>query len=124
MMLPRELSALTCQCLPNCVGLFGRFWFDTRELDRSVDQTDMTERLRKISEHATGTRVVFLSEQTEIIPQRQQSLEKHTRIAETPLQDVIVRQPEAASEECALAGRQTVDPVLGGIAHHQAAVAQ
>jgi hypothetical protein len=42
-------------------------------------------------------RVVFLGEQTEIIPQREQALEKHARIVETPLQDVIVRQPEAAS---------------------------
>src|SRR5208337_3980668 len=119
MMLPRELSVFTFQCLRICVGLLGHSWFDTRKLDRSVDQTDITERLRKISEHATGARVVFLGKQTKIIPQRQQSLEKHTRIAETPLQDIIVRQPEAASEECALAGRQTVDPVLGVIAHHQ-----
>jgi hypothetical protein len=92
-------------------------WFlDARELDRSVDQTDMAERLRKISEHAPGTRVVFLGEQTEIILQREQALEKHLRIVETPLQDVIVRQPEAASSECALAGRQTFDAVLGVVA--------
>jgi hypothetical protein len=57
-----------------------------------------------------GTRVVFLGEQTEIILQREQTLEKHARIIETLLQDVIVRQPEAAGEESALAWRQTSTP--------------
>jgi hypothetical protein len=47
--------------------------------------TDMAEGLRKISKHATGTRVVFLGEQTEIILQSEQALEKHARIIETPL---------------------------------------
>jgi hypothetical protein len=83
----------------------------------------MAERLRKISDHAAGTRVVFLGEQTEIIPQREQVLKKHARIIVTMLQDVIVRQPEAAGEECALPGRQAVDALLGVVAHRQPAVA-
>jgi hypothetical protein len=99
-------------------------WFlDTREIDRCVDQTDMTKRLRKISEHATGTRVVSLGEQTEIIPQRKQTLEKPARFIETPLQDVIVRKPKTASEKCALAWRQTVNARCSVVAHHQAAIA-
>jgi hypothetical protein len=76
---------------------------DTCKVDRRVDQTDMAERRRKIAEHAAGARVVFLGEQTEIILQREQALEKHVRIIETLLQDVIVRQPETAGEESALA---------------------
>ena len=74
----------------------------------------MAECLRKIAEHAARTRVVFLGEQTEIILQRERALEKHARIIETLLQDVIVRQPEAAGEESALAWRQTVDAISGG----------
>ena len=73
------------------------------------DQTDMAERLRKIAQHAASARVVFLCEQTEIILQCKQALEKHARIIETLLQDVIVRQPETAGEESALAWRQTVE---------------
>jgi len=78
---------------------------DACKADRRVDQTDMAERLWKIAEHAAGARVVFLGEQTEIILQREQALEKHARIIETPLQDVIVRQPETTGEESALAWR-------------------
>ena len=53
------------------------------------------------------------SSETEIILQREQAL-----VIETLLQDVIVRQSEAAGEESALAWRQTVDAIRGFVAHH------
>jgi len=79
-------------------------------------------RLREVPELALQDGVVFLCEQAEVVPQREQVLEDLARLVEAPLQAQIVRQPERARKEGALAGGQPVHVdvlLVGGVARDQ-----
>ena len=66
---------------------------------------------------AGEARVVLLCEQSDIVAQRQQALEKLARLVDAPLQDVIVGQPEAAGQKGPLSGRQAVNDLSGVVTH-------
>src|SRR3984893_5212692 len=80
----------------------------------------MRERLRKISEQPPGAGVVFFRQQTDIVAERQQALEKSACLPVAVLQRVVVSEPETAGEEYAFSWRQTIDSCAGAIAHHEA----
>ena len=73
--------------LRNCVGLFGRFWFDMCKLDRRVDQPDMAERLREIAEHAPGAGIVFLASRPTSLRSASSRSNSARALAEPALQD-------------------------------------
>ena len=75
----------------------------------------MRKRLGKISQLPPERRRVFLGQQADIITERQQALEKICRF----LQNVVVREPEAAGEECTFARGETVNAFPGVISHHK-----
>src|SRR5207302_1177837 len=77
------------------------------------------ESLRKITDHAAVPKIVLLAEQADIIAQAQQAIEQVSRLLEPLLQDIGIDQPEAAGQEGALAGRQTVLHLRGVVAHHE-----
>src|SRR4051794_22647299 len=78
---------------------FGSGLLDAREIQGGVDQRDMRERLREISELAFGARVIFLGEEPDIVPEREQPLEELAGVVASTHQHVVVREPEAAGEE-------------------------
>jgi hypothetical protein len=51
-----------------------------RQVVRSVDESDVRQRLREVAEHAARTRVIFLGEQADVVAQREQPLEQPSRI--------------------------------------------
>src|SRR5215471_20423300 len=86
-----------------------------------VDQSQVRETLRKISKLPAGDRVVLFSEQSEMIPDREQPLEQFLRFRHSPLEGVIVGQPEAAGQERALVTREAVDSEFRGISSNETA---
>src|SRR5689334_24649627 len=80
----------------------------------------MTECLREISHLSFGRSVVFLSQESDIVPQRQDALEHCTRLTPASGQDQIIRVPKAAGDECTFAGRQPIRGLTCIIAMDQA----
>ena len=57
---------------------FGAFLCRARlpaQIERAVDQTDVTVGLRKIAQHAAGQRIELFGEQTHVIAAREQTIE-------------------------------------------------
>ena len=79
----------------------------------------MRKRLGKISQLPPERRRVFLGQQADIITERQQALEKISRFGDASLQNVVVREPEAAGEECTFARGEPVHAFSGVISHHK-----
>ncbi len=69
----------------------------------------MRESLREITELTLSERVVFFGEQSNIIPDCQQTLEHLHRIIVAALQFIIVGQPERASKKCSFSMGHAVD---------------
>jgi heptaprenylglyceryl phosphate synthase len=67
---------------------------------RGIDQCNMRESLRKIAAELTVPRVVFLSQQSNVVPQPEESLKPVDRIALPPGTRVILYQPERARQKC------------------------
>ena len=65
----------------------------------------MAERLREISHLTLCVSIVLLREQPDIVPKRQQAIKHRARLGDAALQDQIVDEPEAASEERAFSER-------------------
>jgi hypothetical protein len=71
--------------------------------------------LREVAEHSASDGIKFLRQQSDIVATREQTLKQSSRIFVSILQKIVVDQPKAARQEGALAGRETVDAVLGFI---------
>src|SRR5215472_14423833 len=96
---------------------------DSHVLDYAggVDQSQVRETLRKISKLPAGDRVVLFSEQPKMIPDREQPLEQFLRFRHSPLEGVIVGQPEAAGQKGALVTGEAVESEFRGISSNEAA---
>src|SRR5580700_1088840 len=90
------------------VAARGRGSFDIAQMRRGVDDSGVRESLWEIAEHPFRHRVVFLGEQAQIVPEREQPLEQCDRVVTPADQREAVGEPEAAGEKDALAGRQPV----------------
>lgn len=90
------------------------------QIARGVDQCEMREGLRKVAKLPLGGWIVFFGKQPDIIAQRQQSAKQFARVFFPPLQDIVVRKPETASQERAFAGRKPVGSRAGVIPQHKA----
>src|SRR5215831_2964302 len=96
---------------------------DSHVLDYAggVDQSQVRETLRKISKLPAGDWVVLFSEQPQVIPDREQPLEQFLGFRHSPLEGVIVGQPEAACQERALVTGEAVESEFRGISSDEAA---
>src|SRR5689334_18027638 len=86
---------------------------------RRVDNFDMRESLRKITEQPARTRIVFFGHQSEIVAERQQLLEQLYRIVAPSDQSETVCQPEAACEKHPFAAGQPVETGARRIAQNK-----
>src|SRR5437763_1933285 len=84
-----------------------------------VDQCDVREGLREISDLPTEARVVLLCEKSDIVAQGQQALEQLAGLIDAPLQDVIIGQPKAAGQKGSLSGREAVKDLSGVVTHDE-----
>src|SRR5262245_6662672 len=84
----------------------------------------MREALREVTNETLGRRIVFLSQQPDVVRERQQSVEHDLRFFVPAGHRVSIREPEAARDEDAFAGRQAVFGFLGVIAHDEAVAQQ
>ena len=75
--------------------------------------------LRKIAEHAAGHGIELFRQQAHVIAVRKQTIEQLPRLRITALHYVIVDKPEAASQECSLAGRQAIVDIAGFVAQDE-----
>src|SRR5690349_9428807 len=91
----------------------------TGQVVGGVDQRDVRESLWEVSDLAREARVVLLCKKSDIVAQRQQALEKLAGLLHAPLQDVVVRQPEAAGQKGSLSGRQAVNDLSGVVTHDE-----
>jgi hypothetical protein len=91
-----------------------------RQIVRGIDQSDVRERLRKVSDLASGSGIIFFCQQSNIVAQAQQPLKHRPSVFIATLQDVIVGKPKAASKKGAFVPGQTVDFALGILARHKA----
>src|SRR2546423_6894816 len=91
----------------------------TRQVMRRIDQRDMREGLREIADLPAGSRVVFLRQQSEIVPQVEKPFEHRPRVGIPALQDVVVGQPKTASEERSFIPRQSVNSTLGVVTRNK-----
>src|SRR5580698_9425302 len=73
-----------------------------REVVNGVDQKDMREGLREISQLALAARIVFLREQTNVVAQRQQPIEDLVRLIVAAQHREVIDQPKGARQKCPL----------------------
>jgi hypothetical protein len=84
----------------------------------------MAVRLGKITEHPASQRVKLFGEQADVIASCQQSIEKVAGFVITTLQDVVIDEPEAASQKSAFARWQAIGWIDGFIAKNEIAIDQ
>src|SRR2546426_6746451 len=78
------------------------------EAEGGVHHSDVRQRLRKIAQQGAAFDINFFRVQSDVIAAREEFLEKLSRFGNTSADGQGFDQPEAASEKCALARRQTV----------------
>ena len=103
--------------------MFGRT-FSRHKIVGRVDQRDMGECLRKISELALQHGIVFLGQQANVVAQIEQPHEEIPRLLMAAGQRKVIRQPKCARQEGSLTRRQAINTGLGRVPEHQAAVEQ
>ena len=86
------------------------------QVARGVDQANMRERLRKVSDHPTRFGIVLLRQQPDVIAQVQKPFEDVSRLVVSALERKIVGKPEGAEQECPFSCRQSVHVWSGRIA--------
>ena len=87
----------------------GRSGFDVgAEVVSTVDECEMRERLRKVSQLALFSGIVFFRQKADIVAQRKQVLEKRTRFVDPALQDVVVNHPKTTGEKGSFVPHQAI----------------
>ena len=76
-----------------------------RQVARRIDERHVRQRLRKIAEHASFSRVVLLREQADVIAESDQTLEQCFRVGPASAEAKGVGEPERAGEEQPFSGR-------------------
>src|SRR5271169_5999934 len=101
------------------VGALLRWALRAGQVVGGVDQRDMREGLWEVSDLAREARVELLCEKSDIVAQRQQTLEKLAGLVDASLQDIVVGQPKAAGQKGPLSGRQAVHALSGVVTHDE-----
>src|SRR5437762_12995553 len=66
-----------------------------RKVVRAVDERDVREGLREVSDLPPRVHVVLFREQSHVVADREQPLEQAARLVHAPGQDVRIHEPEA-----------------------------
>src|SRR3954467_14377814 len=93
-----------------------------REIEDGVHERDVAESLREVAHEALLLLIVLFRNQPEVIADPDQALDEGTRLLAAAEADQIVRVPEAAGEEGALAPRQAVRLLALGVVAQDEAV--
>src|SRR5262249_36339960 len=81
----------------------------------------MGEPLREVADLPACDGVVLFREEAQMIPDREQPFEQLFRFGLSSLEGVVVREPEAASQERTLIAWKTIQPEFRGISPNEAA---
>src|SRR6266567_13389 len=92
------------------------------QIVRRIDQRHVTEGLRKIADLPLRAEIILFGQQSDVVSERQQTLEYLARFRVASCEREIVCVPEGAGEKGALARRQSIDTGAGGVTLHQAVV--
>src|SRR5678815_6198607 len=79
-----------------------------------IHQRDVTEGLWEIAHQPARARLVLLAEKSNVVAQREESLEELAGLVVTVEHGQRIREPEAAGKEGPFTGRQPVHPRLLG----------
>src|SRR2546428_12857569 len=82
----------------------------TAQVGGAVDDPDVGEGLRIVTDQTPRDGVVLLGEEPQVTAERQEPLEQGYRIVDPPDQGQVVDQPERAGKEGALCPGHAVDP--------------
>ena len=93
------------------------------QVERAVDQTDVTVGLRKIAQHAASQWIELFGEQTDIIAAREQTVEQPPSFRIAALQNIVVDEPKAARQKGSLTCRQAIS-IFGFVAEDEFAIDQ
>src|SRR6185369_237138 len=114
-MRPRPIMPMSMEFPSGCPCWLGALLGGLRvlaQVHRAVDHGDVRKRLREIAEVAPGDRIVFFSEQADVVGKADQPGEQRTRLFQAALHAQVVHQPEAAREKHTLARRQIVQRLV------------
>src|ERR1700733_2143536 len=89
------------------------------KIESAVDQPNVAIGLRKVAEHSASGGIELLGQQSDVVATSEQTFEEPLRILVSTLQDIIVHQPKAASQERAFARRKTIDALVRFITQHK-----
>jgi hypothetical protein len=89
------------------------------KIESAIDQPNVAIGLRKIAQHAPRGGIELFGQQSDVVAMSEQTFEKPLRILVSTLQDVVVHQPKAASQERAFTRRNTIDALLRFITQHK-----
>src|SRR5262249_60005658 len=82
------------------------------EVEGAVHEGHVRKCLREVAQLPPRLRIPLLTEQAEVVPERQQPVKERLGLVEAALEGEVVHEPEGAGEERALAGGQAVDAML------------
>ena len=69
-----------------------------REVAGSVDESDVREGLWKVAEHTARDGIVLLGEESDVVPDDEETLEESTRLGMPALEREVVSEPERARQ--------------------------
>src|SRR4029079_9563380 len=95
-----------------------------RKRVRGLDDADVRERLREVSDEASTLGVVLLRDEADVVAEREQPIVKRDGLVAATLLVEDGCKPDGAGQEAALAGCQTVDArvlLVGAVALDEAA---
>jgi hypothetical protein len=91
-----------------------------RKSKGGIDQSNMRERLRKITNHALCGEIIFFGEKTDVILKGQHFFHQFLGVCVAPHESVGFRQPEGAGQENAFAGRKPIVDFMRVVAQDEA----
>jgi len=90
-----------------------------RKIAGGVDDGNVRQRLRKIADKMSSTAIVFFRQQSDVVAQREQSLEQRDGVRPSAGKRKRIGEPKRAGQKGTLLRRQTVDAIRRQVAHHQ-----
>src|SRR5688572_171374 len=82
-----------------------------REGTRGIDQRDVAECLREVTDQPLSLGVVLLRQQPNVVAQAEQPLKHLAPLVSTPHQGIGLRQPERTGEKRSFSWRQSIHAV-------------
>jgi len=90
-----------------------------RKIAGGVDHCNVRQRLREIADKMLSTAIVFFRQQSDVVPEREQSLEQCNGVSLSAGKRKRIGEPKRARQKRTFLRRQTVDAIRRQIAHHE-----